>query len=662
MTNSLLQRLRTAAKRPPRKKKNKKKTAPQQPLTLREAFLRKKNRSKRVRIVIELLLFAAIGYLLIFNVFFQGRYRPNKPDPADSGTGETQTAAENDGSGFITVSYSGLTASEALESKIVSQRAFADQMAALHDAGYVTITQQEILDYYLQGAPLPKKALFLVFEDGILDTSSLAQPSLRKNNYIATLCTYAQNLDDLNSKFATAADIKRLLKSSFWELGTNGYRLAYINVFDRYGNYFGHLNADEFVLVRSYLRRDYNHYLMDFLRDCDRLREETVDAMHTRFEADYAQMRTLYTTSLGSVPALYILMHSNTGAFGNDSLVSAENRDLMTPMFGMNFNRQGSCLNTRESSVYDLTRLQSQSYFSTNHLLMRISDDTGERLPFVIGDEKEAANWYIDRGAAEFRDNRIILTTLPYDTGQMTLHTALLRDFELNVTLEGNKVGCQSVYLRTDRALESGVQVALENNALVIRDLSADSAELYRVDLFEFDGGAVMSRQEHEYEGLQTLYWSIIQYDEDPARVQDAREKLDALNRTYPLSLADGGTPYVPDLDIADRDSRKLRIRMRGARISVWLDGRSVVENLPVSSERRGSIALGAGVWKDADNYSHANLSDDVYDAVFIDPVLTDIDNPDAILYAYQLSGFQKARLALGEAWNKVTAFFLTFF
>ena len=104
-------------------------------------------------------------------------------------------------------------------------------MQSLKDSGYQTITQQDVINYYKSGASLPEKALLLIFEDGILNTTRLAQPTLWK------------------------------------EIGSNGYRLSYINVFDRFKNYFGHLNTHEFLDIHSFLRRDYNHYLMDFLRD-----------------------------------------------------------------------------------------------------------------------------------------------------------------------------------------------------------------------------------------------------------------------------------------------------------------------------------------------------------------------------------------------------------
>lgn len=622
-----------------------------------DRWMQKKKTTKTVRILLQLALVALLVYLLWTVVLFPRQYKA--PESNQTGEETALDAQESGGNGFIAISYCGITARDTLDSQIVTRRALEEQLAALHASGYVTITQQDILDYYQSGKPLPEKALFLILEDGILNSATLAQSAMEKYNYKATFCTFAQYMTDVNSKFATGGDLRRLSRNSFWELGTNGYRVSYINVFDRYGDYFGHLNTNEFVLVDQYLRRDYNHYLMDFLRDEDRLREESEAQMEERLEYDYGQLQEAYLTELGDVPQMYILMHSNTGAFGNDTLVSEKNRELLTDMFAMNFNRQGSCLNTLESSIYDLTRLQSQPYFSTNHLLMRIQDDTGDDVAFVTGDEKEAAKWYQDKGVAEFKENQIILTAEPYGEGRITLDSGLTADVDVSVTLEGNKVGEQSIYLRTDRELDTGVQVALEYNQLVIRDLSDGGNELFRLDLFEFDGGAVKSRQEDQYEGLEALYDAIIRFDEDPQRVEQAKEDLRELHKTYPITLEQGGEPYIPVLDISDRDSRQLRIRLNGKRISVWLDGVAVAENLPLSSDRRGNIALGAGVWITDERYSQLNIWDDVYDAVFTDLVISDGQDGNTTLYAYRMNAVQKAGRSIRDAWDSVLSFFM---
>lgn len=585
-----------------------------------------------------------------------------------SGASPSATPARSTQEGsrsFIAISYPGLTKSTSLSSKIVNQALFKEQINALKASGYVTIKQEDILNYYLYYGTLPEKALFIIFEDGLLNTTTLAQDTLNRNGYTATLCSYANNLNNINSKFITGPLLKSLSKVGTWEMGTNGYRLSYINVFDRYNNFFDQLNGEEFVKIHSYLWRDYNHYLMDFIRDEDRLRVETEEELRARIRADYDQLRDDYVAAAGSVPGLYILMHSNTGAFATDAIASEANRENIMSLFNMNFNREGTCLNTLDSSIYDLSRLQVQSYFSTNHLLMRIQDDIGEPMNFVTGDETEAKHWYLDAGAAQFKGNSIVLTSVPRGRGQLTLKSRLLSDLDMTVTLSGNLVGRQSISLRTDRNWEHGIEVALEDNVLEVLDLglTGDAQILFRKSLFEFDGGPFISTQEDEHNGLIALQNAIIEFDADPARVTRATQRLAELEATPVLTLADGGTPYYPENDTSTREARKLRIRLVGGRMSIWVDDQSLVDQLKVPGVQLGAVSLGAEVFKNTDlRFTQHNIYDDVYDAVFSDLVISDPQNLDTVLYAYRLSPDQTINSILNGWFNAVIDFFVDHF
>ncbi len=537
-----------------------------------------------------------------------------------------------DGARFICISYNGVNQSEKLESKIVNLEVFKKQVALLKQSGYVTISQQDVLDYYLEHKGLPEKALLLIFEDGIYDTARLVQPSLQQLNYRATMCTYSGNLGDTEGLYITEQNLKDLIDTTFWEIGSNGYRLSYINVFDRYRNYFGHLNLKELQAVRSYVRRDYNHYLMDFLRDKDRLREETETEMRRRISWDYAQMKEDYTKA-GYVPALYILMHSNTRAFGNDVLVSDQNEQELTKLFQMNVNRQGSCLNTTESSIWDLTRLESRHYFSPNHLMMRIWDDTGDQVSFLAGDVEAARSWTVTGGVADMEGDRIILTTLPDGEAAMLLKNKRVDNPDVTVTLQGNVVGKQGIVLRGTEDGSAGISVTLENNYLVVRNEADPDVKLFEMNLFEFDGGPFISREQDELNGLIALQKAIIEFDEDPERVREAERILPDLEAMTVVNIEEGGEPFYPELDISQRDERKLRVLLQDDLLNIWVDDKPALENLRVPRAPGSSLRLIGAVSNDVERFSKENLDDDVYDAVFIN--LTVRDAAGRTVYAY---------------------------
>ena len=534
-----------------------------------------------------------------------------------------------DGNSFIAISYNGLMPGEKLESSIVSVSSYEEQLKALHNSGYVTISQQDVLNFYNAGVPLPNKAMLLIFEDGIYETTELAEPALREYNYLATECSFAEMLKAEGHRYMTMEEIRKLNNNTYWEMGSNGFRLGYINVFDRWANYYGHMETDEYQEIHKYLRRDYNHYLMDFLRDENRVRQESEDEMKERIRKDYDLMESYYMEAVGYVPTLYILMHSNTRAYGNDPLVSLENEENIKRVFGLNFNRQGTCINERESGPYDLSRLQSRSYFSTNHLMMRIWDDTGDDVTFVVGDQKEADGWSISGGVAEFKDDRLILTTCPYGEAVMRKKDFSAQDVDMTVTMEGNVMGCQSVVLRADEG-GLGVEVALENGVLIVRD---QGRVLDSRSLLDIDGGPFVSEEEEQLEGLIALQNAIIKWDKDPAKVEKARVRLDELMTKRAPSIPEGGTPYIPEHELSERDSRTLNILLQGGDLTVTLGDAVIFEKLRVGSTGTG-LEFHAGVWKQTERYSQTNLADDVYDAVFIRPRIR-VPGEEKELYSY---------------------------
>ena len=405
-----------------------------------EKFTARKDRTKIIRVIIQLSIIVAVIAFSINTLFTLKVYEPY-----------TESNAKFSGDkGFVALSYFGVERTG--NQNLIGTERLREHMQALKDVGYVTITQQDVFDYYQSGKILPEKSLFLIFEDGRRDTAIFSQKSLEKLNFKATILSYPEKFEKKDTKFLMPKELIELEKTTFWELGTNGYRLAFINVFDRHNNYLGELEPLEHSSISPYLSRKYNHYLMDYIRDEYGIPKESYTKMKERVSYDYEAMRDSYTKSTGSVPGMYILMHSNTGSFGNNDKVSAVNEYWIKELFKMNFNREGFSFNQKNSSIYDLTRMQPQAYWYTNHLLMRIKYDTNQDLEFAKGDVKKQEAWEPLKGAAEFKDETIILTSLPKDKGFLQLKNSNnFEDMKVSVKLKGNKLGLQKIYLRADK-------------------------------------------------------------------------------------------------------------------------------------------------------------------------------------------------------------------
>lgn len=611
----------------------------------------KKDVYKLIRSTCETIVMLAVVFVILRAFLVIDKY-----DPYDKN--DKSIVSGND-KGFLCISYFGIdrTGTDIL----VSTENLEKQLKALHDSGYVTITQQDVVDYYEKGKALPDKSLLLVFEDGRTDTAIFSQPILEKMNYKASICSYGSNLNSKDSKVLKGEDLLELEKSSFWENGMNGYRLSYINVFDRYGTFLGEMDSLEYNAVRNYLGREYNHYLMDYLRDENDMPIESYSAMKERISYDYELMEKVYTDELGYVPGLYILMHSNTDMFGNNRRVSEVNEENMVRLFDMNINREGFALNTADSDIFDLTRMQSQAYWSTNHLLMRIWDDLDEEdkscIQFVTGEKSRADYWNTDVGVAEFEQNVIFLTSLPKGRGVLSLKGSdTYKDVEVSTTLKGNYCGEQTIYLRGQEDSNEKIGITFCEKELIV---SESGKERTRINLDELMQVEYLSIEEDKRDALAKEY----EVRADSAKSLEESWAYDLeksrIKKTEVDTVENGAEPYIPVIESNQAGKWDVIIKLHDNKLSVTVNELVAVDGLEVAITDAGKVILEAKNLEE-EQYRQRNLTDDVYEARFEDLVINDLSqDKTGTLYDNRLHGVDKVKYSVVDVWTKIVNWFI---
>ncbi len=610
----------------------------------------KKDVVKLVRSGIEFVVILALVILIISQLFTFVKYIPFDPSQ--------ETVVSGEDHGFIAVSYFGVDR-DSTTSRISEQK-LDEQLKALYDCGYVTITQDDIEKYYKEGLPLPDKALFLMFEDGRHDTSVYSQKVMERYNYKATMFSYADKFTIKDTYFLMPEDLLKLEDTTFWELGSNGYRLSYINVFDRYNRYIGELESTEYSLMSKYFGRDYNHFLMDYIRDANDIPMETNSQMKERISGEYKLMKEEYEQGLGFIPKAYVLLHSNTGKYGENAKVSQVNEESMTELFDMNFNREGYSLNVRDSSIYDLTRLEPQANWYTNHLLMRIwddlSDEDKENIIFVEGDTSQKDYWDTLKGKTEYKSEKelLALTSLPQDTGLMELKKEVPDNITFSAYLLGNKLGSQSVFLRSDGDLSNGIEIRLQNNVLYLFD---NGAEIESIDLYDFDQIPKVSVEEDKRDSLVGEYNAFARYAVSHDQSVEYKKLAEEAASVEVKSVEEGAEEYRPTIQINELGNRKLDITLSGDKITVKIDDKPVWSDREVSSSNGGGIYL-QSAWTEY-GYSQRNIADDVYDAVFSRVEIKNSET-DEMIYTNKLQGVDKSVQIVKDTVNNLINWFIT--
>jgi len=611
----------------------------------------KKDVHKLIRSICEAVVMIAVVCIILRAFLVIDRYDPYDKNDVNIVSGDDK--------GFLCISYFGIDRTGT--NVLVSTKNLEKQLTALHNSGYVTISQQDVIDYYEKGKALPDKSLLLVFEDGRTDTAIFSQPILEKMNYKASICSYGSNLNSKDSKMLKGDDLLALEKSSFWENGLNGYRLSYINVFDRYDRFLGEMDSLEYNAVKNYLGREYNHYLMDYLRDENDMPIESYSAMKERISYDYELMEKVYTDELGYVPGLYILMHSNTDMFGNNRRVSEVNEENMTRLFAMNINREGFALNTADSDIYDLTRMQSQAYWSTNHFLMRIWDDLDEEdradIQFVTGEKERADYWNTDVGIAEFERNVIYLTSLPKGRGVLSLKGSdTYKDVEVSATLTGNYCGEQTIYLRGREDTDEKIGITVCEKELIV---SQSGKELARVDLDELMQVEYLSVEEDQRDALAKEY--EVRADNAGSLEESLAYDLEKsrIRKTEAAAVEDGAEPYIPVIESNQAGKWDMLIKLQDNKLSVMVNEKVALDGLEVTVTDAGKVILEANNLEE-EQYRQRNLTDDVYEARFEDLVIRDLSQEKTVtLYDNRIHGLDKAKYSIADVWTKIVNWFI---
>lgn len=597
-----------------------------------------KDKRKVARVIVQAILLIIVLVVIIRALFVFSTYQPY----------DTNKISDSRKSGFIALSYFGV-AREGTDT-LISTEVLKQHLQALHEQGYVTITPQDIIDYYQNNKALPTKSLFLMFEDGRRDTAIFVQKILEEFNYCATILTYGNTITNNDSKFLNGKQLQELYDTSYFQIGSNGYRLSYINVFDRYQNYVGELESHQFVQINNYLQRDYNHYLMDYIRDENRVSKESYQEMEKRITTDYQKLKEVYQKEVKIEPVVHVLQHSNTGQFGTNKDASDINEKNIKEMFKINFNREGNCFNQEDTSIYDLTRVQPQPYWSTNHLLMKIQADTNTQLPFIVGNRQDEVLSLVE-GAVYYTEESLTLTTKQKGQATVQITNNPIKDFTLSLQLQGNKAGIQGIYLLSDIEYQNAIYLELVNDKVLVKQIQDGSSQtIQEISLpKEVDKITYQTKGKNNIEGQIKTLETFLQTDITDTKKQEYQKKIEALSN----QKQNDTDLYIPEIDVKEVQDRHVEITMKEDTLSMRIDDVEVMKDKKVKASK-GNIFLQAN-WLD-NTYSQRNINNQIYDGVFNKIVLT---TNDKTLFTTKLSGIDKVSYQSTKYFEKIINWFI---
>lgn len=325
-----------------------------------------KRRTKTLRVLIQVLVLAVLAAWVAGIMIRRGT-----PGVPDSGKWTQRD-------GFVAISYGGVARDEG--GALISRQRLRSHLEALAKAGFQTVTVQNIIDFYNSGAPLPDKALFLMFEGGRKDSAIYGQEALEATGMRAAMFIQTDQVGIWTRTFLQKREIAALENSPYWEVGSHGNALYIPNTADR---------------------ERPTYFLTDLIRNGSGKAVETLPEFAARAEGDFASAEEVLKAAAGHSPAAGIFMPANT--YGNtlDEELEYINGRLLAKYYRISFTREGVGYNNYIAGGRELSRMQVPKNFSAQQLLDRISAWQPGREPYVYRRDEPDTRWQVEVGALE---------------------------------------------------------------------------------------------------------------------------------------------------------------------------------------------------------------------------------------------------------------------
>ena len=324
---------------------------------------------KKISVGLQWLLVLGLAGF-VASAFLKGRPRP-----------ERQPETWRSWQGFMALSYAGI--GEGDPDTYPSPAKLRQQLEALRAAGYCTITPEDALAFLQGQAPLPRKALLLLFEGGRKDSVVFTFKTLQKTGFSATLCLPTRTIDSRGAFFLRRDDLRRVAEMGFWSFAG-----------------MGHEAIDEIPVGADGAQ---GHFLTR--RTWTAAGTETPEDYRRRVENDYATCRATLEETTGVQPSAYVYPFADAGQ-GSEAEPDAValNREQVEKHFRMAFVNAQQPFNGPRRDPFDLNRLRVPGNVSGEELV-GLLDQHAPRFG-AAGDLRDGAAWQTD-GAVRYNETNV---------------------------------------------------------------------------------------------------------------------------------------------------------------------------------------------------------------------------------------------------------------
>ena len=278
--------------------------------------------------------------------------------------------------GFMTISYAGVTRDDS--AIYPSSAMLKAHLTLLKQAGYKTITTADALAFLEHRAPLPEKALLILFEGARKETFIRAHPVLRTLGMQAVLCIPTESVESWDESRLKARDVRKITLLPQWDLASMGHEAVNPIVVSESDV------TDHFLSTRKWLPSE--------------KRMEKDAEFGRRIEQDYRSSASLLKKLNGAAVSAYVYPFSDAGhRAGADPLAAELNYGVVTSCYRMAFVSASNPYNSPGRNRFELSRLRLNGEVSAPQVLTLLKH--AAPLGRTVTGVSENENWIFLNGA-----------------------------------------------------------------------------------------------------------------------------------------------------------------------------------------------------------------------------------------------------------------------
>ena len=302
---------------------------------------------------------------------------------------------------------------------------FKNQMFALKNAGYQTVTIDDFISYMEGKRRLPDKSFLLTFDDGRKDSYYPVDPILAALNYHAVMFVITKHafVDTSSTYYLNKSELQQMVKSGRWDIQSHsqdGHDEMKISKDNKQGHFYSNylwLNNENRLETESEYKQRVINDLKGAKADLEQLgvRVQTIALPYGDYGQDSINNPSAQNFLQHEIPSIYTYAFTSEGASTDSS-----------------YNYPGD-------KTKFLSRIEVQNNWTPDNLIKVLSVGAAKEIPFT-DNFSDYEGWIANDGDMNFIDNKMTLININGNSSSVYLDgTKLWKDYSYHLIADWGK-------------------------------------------------------------------------------------------------------------------------------------------------------------------------------------------------------------------------------